>query len=135
MILLDANLLIYAINEDAPLNRKAKRWLESILSGNETVGFPWMVLLAFLRLTTEAWFVQAPFAGGYGVRCRSLLAESDSEHRHPSGNTAPGYSQWTCSCLWAPAEISHRMHTSLPLLSNGVRNSVPATPASPGFPA
>jgi len=53
MILLDANLLIYAVNADAPLNRKAKSWLESALSGQETVGFPWIVLLAFLRLTTR----------------------------------------------------------------------------------
>lgn len=53
MILLDANLLIYAVNEDAPLNRKAKAWLESVLSGQETVGFSWSVLLAFLRLTTR----------------------------------------------------------------------------------
>jgi uncharacterized protein len=53
MILLDANLLIYAVNADAPLNRKAKAWLESALSGQETVGFPWSVLLAFLRLTTR----------------------------------------------------------------------------------
>ena len=53
MILLDANLLIYAVNSDAPLNRKAKAWLESALAGQETVGFPWNVLLAFLRLTTR----------------------------------------------------------------------------------
>ena len=53
MILLDANLLIYAVNQDAPLNRKAKSWLESVLSGQQTVGFPWTVLLAFLRLTTR----------------------------------------------------------------------------------
>jgi toxin-antitoxin system PIN domain toxin len=53
MILVDANLLIYAVNQDAPLNRKAKPWLESVLSGKETVGFPWNVLLAFLRLTTR----------------------------------------------------------------------------------
>ena len=51
MILVDANLLIYAVNQDAPLNRKAKPWLESILSGKETVGLPWNVLLAFLRLS------------------------------------------------------------------------------------
>ena len=53
MILLDANLLIYAVNADAPLNRKAKSWLEAALSGRETVGFPLSVLLAFLRLTTR----------------------------------------------------------------------------------
>jgi toxin-antitoxin system PIN domain toxin len=53
MILLDPNLLIYAVNADAPLNSKAKSWLQSVLSGQETVGFPWNVLIAFLRLTTR----------------------------------------------------------------------------------
>ena len=60
MILLDANLLIYAVNEDAPLNRKAKSWLESVLSGPETVGFSWNVLLAFLRLTTRPGLFRHP---------------------------------------------------------------------------
>ncbi len=62
MILLDANLLIYAVNKDAPLNRKAKPWLESALSGPETVGFPWSVLLAFLRLTTRPGLFRRPLA-------------------------------------------------------------------------
>ena len=65
MILLDANLLIYAVNADAPLNRKAKSWLEAALSGQETVGFPWSVLLAFLRLTTRPGLVRAPAARRY----------------------------------------------------------------------
>ncbi len=60
MIILDANLLIYAVNADAPLNRKAKSWLESALSGQETVGFPWNVLLAFLRLTTRPGLFRRP---------------------------------------------------------------------------
>jgi predicted nucleic acid-binding protein len=54
MIVVDVNLLIYAVNEDAPFHRKAKSWLETALSGTETVGLAWMVLLAFLRLTTRA---------------------------------------------------------------------------------
>ena len=53
MIVLDANLLIYAVNDNAPENRKAKLWLESALSGQETIGFSWIVLLAFLRITTR----------------------------------------------------------------------------------
>jgi toxin-antitoxin system PIN domain toxin len=60
MIILDANLLIYAANADAPLNRKAKSWLESALSGQETVGFPWNALLAFLRLTTRPGLFRNP---------------------------------------------------------------------------
>jgi uncharacterized protein len=64
MILPDANLLIYAVNADAPLNRKAKAWLESVLSGQETVGFSWIVLLAFLRLTTRPGLFQNPLPVG-----------------------------------------------------------------------
>jgi hypothetical protein len=62
MTLLDANLLIYAVNRDAPLHRQAKAWLESVLSGPETVGFPWNVLLAFLRLTTRPGLFQRPLS-------------------------------------------------------------------------
>jgi toxin-antitoxin system PIN domain toxin len=60
MILLDANLLIYAVNQDAPLNRKAKSWLESALSGPDTVGFSWNVLIAFFRLITRPGLFRHP---------------------------------------------------------------------------
>jgi toxin-antitoxin system PIN domain toxin len=50
---LDANLLLYAVNEDAPRHERAKEWLEAVLSGTETVAFTWTVLLAFLRLSTR----------------------------------------------------------------------------------
>lgn len=53
MKIVDANLLLYAVNEDAPLHKKAKPWLEGVLSGTEAVGFEWTVLLAFLRLSTR----------------------------------------------------------------------------------
>ncbi len=59
MKILDANLLLYAVNEDAPLHEKARPWLESVLSGTDTVGFAWNALLAFLRLSTRrAVFLQ-----------------------------------------------------------------------------
>jgi len=60
MIIVDVNLLVYAVNEDAPDHQKAKSWLESAVSGTETVGLPWIVLLAFLRLTTRAGLFQRP---------------------------------------------------------------------------
>jgi toxin-antitoxin system PIN domain toxin len=62
MILLDANLLIYAVNQDAPLYRKAKSWLESAIMGPDTIGFSWNVLLAFLRLTTRPALFRNPLA-------------------------------------------------------------------------
>jgi uncharacterized protein len=56
--LLDANLLIYGVNRDAPQHRKAKTWLEGAIEGPETVAFSWNVLLAFLRLTTRVGLFQ-----------------------------------------------------------------------------
>lgn len=60
MKIVDVNLLIYAVNRDAPLHNQAKRWLEGLLSGNDAVGMPWLVLLAFLRLTTRAGLFRQP---------------------------------------------------------------------------
>jgi uncharacterized protein len=55
----DANLLVYAINGRAEYHDPARRWLEAALSGTETVAFSWIVLLAFVRLTTRrAVFVE-----------------------------------------------------------------------------
>ena len=38
MKIIDLNLLIYAINQDAPNHEKAKEWWENCLSGTETIG-------------------------------------------------------------------------------------------------
>ena len=62
MILVDANLLIYAVNRDAPLHSHAKRWLEGALTGPDTVAFSWNVLLAFLRLTTRPGLFRRPLS-------------------------------------------------------------------------
>lgn len=64
MILIDANLLVYAVNQDAPHHARAKSWLETALAGTETVGIPWSVLLAFLRLTTRPGLFRNPLRIG-----------------------------------------------------------------------
>lgn len=53
MIVPDANLLIYAYDSTAPAHRKARAWWESVLSGSEPIGVPWVVVLAFVRLMTH----------------------------------------------------------------------------------
>lgn len=62
MIVVDVNLLVYAVNEDSPNHKKAKSWLETAISGTETVGLPWLVLLAFLRLTTRSGLFRKPLS-------------------------------------------------------------------------
>jgi toxin-antitoxin system PIN domain toxin len=60
MILPDANLLIYAVDADSPHHRKARLWLEELLSGRTPVGLAWVVILAFLRITTRAGILRHP---------------------------------------------------------------------------
>ena len=62
MILVDTNLLIYAVNKDAPLHQPARDWLEDTLSGETPVGIPWLVSIAFLRITTNARIMQSPIS-------------------------------------------------------------------------
>lgn len=60
MKLVDANLLLYAVNEAAAEHERARSWLDGALSGTETVGFSWVVLLAFLRLSTKVGLFPRP---------------------------------------------------------------------------
>ena len=62
MKLLDVNLLLYAVDESAPHHPRARAWLEEVLSSPETVALPWVVLLAFLRLTTRASVFARPLS-------------------------------------------------------------------------
>lgn len=62
MILLDANLLLYAVNRDLPQHEAARDWLVNVLSGSEAVGFPWVVILAFLRISTSPRVFESPIS-------------------------------------------------------------------------
>ena len=62
MILVDANLLIYAVNSDAPRHLAARAWLDETLSGVTPVGLPWVCVLAFLRITTYPHILARPMS-------------------------------------------------------------------------
>jgi len=60
VILVDANLLVYAANRAAPEHERARVWLDARLNGTARVGLPWPSLLAFVRLTTNPLVVSKP---------------------------------------------------------------------------
>ncbi len=62
MILVDANLLIYAVDADSPHHERARIWLENTLSGTTRVGLAWIVLLAFTRITTRSSVLNSPLS-------------------------------------------------------------------------
>lgn len=60
MILLDANLLVYAHVASFAQHDRARAWLDAQLNGNTQVGFPWPSLLGFLRLVTNPRLFRRP---------------------------------------------------------------------------
>jgi len=62
MILVDANLLVYAHVRSLPLHAKAREWLDERLNGTASVGLPWPSLLSFLRLTTNPRVFEQPLS-------------------------------------------------------------------------
>ena len=53
MKIVDANILLYAVNQDSAHHAKVRTWWEAALNGDQSIGLPWAVILAFLRLSTH----------------------------------------------------------------------------------
>lgn len=62
MILVDANVPLYAYDRSSPHHQRVRTWFESALNGPEPIGFAWVTLLAFLRLITNPRVFQRPMA-------------------------------------------------------------------------
>jgi toxin-antitoxin system PIN domain toxin len=52
-VLVDANILLYAVDEASPFHLAASTWLTDQLNGHRRVGFPWQSLVAFVRISTH----------------------------------------------------------------------------------
>ena len=59
-MLLDANLLLYAVHKRADQHEPAAAWLTEQLNGPRRVGFPWQSINAFLRISTHPRAFQRP---------------------------------------------------------------------------
>jgi toxin-antitoxin system PIN domain toxin len=53
LIVLDANILLYAYDSASSQHAKARVWIEEAFSGTEPVGLPWQTISAFLRIMTN----------------------------------------------------------------------------------
>lgn len=85
MILVDANVLLYAVNEDADHHADARGWFEAALNGREPVGFGWLVLLAFMRLSTKVGLFPDPLSVGAAVaHVEAWLAQPPSVVLEPT---------------------------------------------------
>jgi toxin-antitoxin system PIN domain toxin len=60
VILVDANLLVYAHVRDYEQHERARTWLDAQFGDGARVGLPWPSLLAFLRLVTNPRLFERP---------------------------------------------------------------------------
>ena len=90
MKLPDVNLLLYAVDEGAVRHEPARAWVEERLSGSETFAFTWVVLLAFIRLTTSPRVFQSPLSTSEALDLvDSWLAQPCVTVVHPTSRHAP----------------------------------------------
>lgn len=62
-MLVDANLLLYAVDRRSPFHEPAASWMEEALNGPRRVGIPWASLNAFLRIATNPRALASPLSG------------------------------------------------------------------------
>ena len=69
MTVIDANLLLYAYNADAPQQPASAQWLEKLLDSGETVALPWVTIWAFIRICTNPriWSNPRPAAEAFAI--------------------------------------------------------------------
>ena len=59
-MLVDSNLLIYAVDEQSAFHGEAAAWRTEQLNGPRRVGLPWQSLASFVRLTTHPRALPVP---------------------------------------------------------------------------
>ena len=62
MRLVDLNVLLYVVNEDAQQHEVALEWWNSALRSDQPIGLAWIVLLGFLRLSTNPAVFPSPLS-------------------------------------------------------------------------
>jgi hypothetical protein len=61
-MLVDANILLFAVDDTSPFHTAAARWMADRLNGSRRVGLPWQSLGAFLRISTHPRAAERPLS-------------------------------------------------------------------------
>ncbi len=61
-MIVDANILLYAIDTASPFHHRAAQWLEDAINSPRRVGLPWQTIGAFLRISTHPRLNESPLS-------------------------------------------------------------------------
>lgn len=67
MIVVDVNLLLYAVISGFPRHREARTWFESALNGSGEIGLAAPAIFGFLRLSTNPRVMTSPMTAETAV--------------------------------------------------------------------
>jgi uncharacterized protein len=67
VILIDANILLYAHDASDPRHESAVAWLEGTIGGTDTVGFALTTVLAFIRIATDPRVYANPMSSSTAI--------------------------------------------------------------------
>lgn len=67
MILVDANVLLYAYQPRSEHHEPCRSWVEKAFSGEEPVCIAWVTLLAFIRISTNPRIFEAPLSAAEAI--------------------------------------------------------------------
>jgi len=78
LILVDANVLLYAYDPRSLHHERCRSWVEAAFSGREPVCIAWVTLLAFVRISTNARIFEAPLRPAEAVAIVSSWLERET---------------------------------------------------------
>ena len=118
LMLVDANLLLYAVDRKSPFHTGAAEWLTEQLNGPRRVGLPWQSLVAFVRISTHPRASAAPLDPGEALRhVQDWLAPDvawtprrvrATEPCWPTSSTATN-----CAATWSATPTWLRWHSNM----------------------
>lgn len=89
MVVVDANVLLYAVDSESAHHEEALSWLDSSLAGAEAVGLAWIALLAFIRIGTNPATLTHPMTVDEAVgQVETWLAAPAAVVAQPTGRHA-----------------------------------------------
>jgi toxin-antitoxin system PIN domain toxin len=60
VVIVDANVLLYAVDATSAHHERSRSWLDASLAGAEAVGFAWIAVIAFIRIGTNPAILPNP---------------------------------------------------------------------------
>jgi toxin-antitoxin system PIN domain toxin len=78
VILVDANVLLYAYQPRAESHERCRAWVEAAFSGDEAVCLAWVTVLAFIRISTNPRIFEQPLLGAEALAAVASWLERPS---------------------------------------------------------